>query len=47
MYNVPVAKYSAVAVFLVNCQDSCYGSETAVDFACEPMSLDEYIGLVN
>jgi hypothetical protein len=34
MYKFPVAKYYAVAVFLVNCQNSCCGSETVVYSAC-------------
>jgi nuclease HARBI1 len=37
-YKMPVAKYYAVAVFLVNCQNSCYGGETALYFSCEPMT---------
>jgi hypothetical protein len=47
MYKFPVVKYYAVAVFLVNCWNSCYSGETSSYFACEPMSLEEYIGLVN
>jgi hypothetical protein len=47
IYKFPVAKFYAAAVFLVNCQNSCYGGETASYFACEPMSLEEYIGMVN
>jgi hypothetical protein len=46
-YKMPVAKYYAVAVFLVNCQNSCYGGETTSYFSCEPMTLEEYIGLVH
>jgi hypothetical protein len=47
IYKIPVAKYYAVAVFLVNCQNSCYSGETASYFSCEPMTLEQYIGLVH
>jgi hypothetical protein len=47
MYKFPVTKYYAVAVFLVICWNSCYCGETASYFTCEPMSLEEYIGLLN
>jgi hypothetical protein len=47
IYKFPVAKYYAVAVFLVNCHNSCYGGETSSYFACDPMTLEEYIGLIN
>jgi nuclease HARBI1 len=47
IYKFPVAKYYAVAVFLVNCCNSCYGGETSSYFECEPMTLEEYIGLIN
>jgi predicted branched-subunit amino acid permease len=43
IFKLPVAKY--YTVFLVNCRNSCYGGETADYFNCDPMSLDEYIGL--
>jgi hypothetical protein len=47
IYKFPVAKYYAVAVFLVNCCNSCYGGETSSYFACEPITLEEYIGLIS
>jgi hypothetical protein len=47
IYKIHVAKYYAVAVFLVNCWNSCYGGESASYFSCEPMTLEEYIGLLH
>jgi nuclease HARBI1 len=47
VYRVPVAKYYFVAVFLLNCRNSLYGSQTADYFDCHPLSLEEYIDLVD
>jgi nuclease HARBI1 len=47
IFKFPVAKYYAVAVFLINCRNSIYGSQTAKYFEVEPMTLEEYIDLVN
>jgi DDE superfamily endonuclease len=46
IFKLPIVKYYAVAVFFLNCRNSLYGSPTSKYFACEPMSLDEYINLV-
>lgn len=47
IYRMPVAKYYYTAVFLINCRNCFYGGETADYFNCSPMSLDEYIDLVD
>jgi nuclease HARBI1 len=47
IFRLPVAKYYAVAVFFCNCRNSVYGSQTAKYFECEPMSLEDYINLVD
>jgi hypothetical protein len=44
IFRIPVAKYYTVAVFLINCRNSCYSGERADYFNCDPMTLDEYIG---
>jgi nuclease HARBI1 len=47
IFRLPVVKYYTVAVVLINCQNSCYGGETSDYFNCDPMTLDEYIGLIS
>ena len=47
IFRTPVAKYYTVAVFFINCRNCIYGGETADYFDCEPLSLDEYINLVD
>ena len=47
IYRFPVTKYYFVAVFLMNCRNCLYGSQTSDYFNCECMSLDDYLGLVN
>ena len=47
IYRFPVTKYYFVAVLLMNCRNSLYGSQTSDYFNCECMSLDDYLGLVN
>jgi hypothetical protein len=47
LFRIPVAKYYYTAVFLANCRNCMYGSETSNYFDCEPMSFDDYIALVD
>jgi hypothetical protein len=46
VFQSPVAKYYVIAAFLNNIRASYHGNETCAYFDCEPMSLDEYLGLV-
>ena len=47
LYRVPVAKYYFTAVFLINCRNCFYGSQTTDYFKCAQLPLDEYIALVD
>jgi hypothetical protein len=47
LYRFPVAKYYYTAVFLANCRNCIYGSQTSDYFSCQPLSFDDYINIVN
>jgi nuclease HARBI1 len=47
VYRVLVAKYYFAAVFLLNCRNCMYGGQTAEYFECDPLDLNDYIGLVD
>ena len=45
--KMPVAKYYMVAAFLTNINCCIYGNQSTNHFMCEPLSLNDYLGLVN
>jgi hypothetical protein len=46
VFQSPVAKYYVIAAFLNNLRATYHGNETSAYFDCEPMGIDEYLGLV-
>jgi hypothetical protein len=46
VFKSPVAKYYIIAAFLMNCRSCFYGNQTMQYFDCEPLTLGQYLSLV-
>lgn len=47
VFKSPIAEYYIIAAFLVNLRTCFYGNQTMEYFACETMTLDEYLSLID
>jgi hypothetical protein len=46
VFKSPVAKYYIIAAFIMNCRACFYGNQTMQYFDCEPLTLGQYLSLV-
>ena len=45
IFEIPVARYYILGAFLCNLQNCFYHNQVSGFFACQPLSLDEYLSL--
>ena len=47
IFEVPVVKYYIVGAFLTNLKTTFYGNQINTYFACETLTLREYLELID